>query len=71
MKIAAVILLALSCVSCQTPAENERLSALVGFAINAAERRGIISAEDAADVRAAKVIVLDPVVVEAEAPSGK
>lgn len=46
--------------SCQSTASNERIGQLVSLAITAAERRGVISPEDAADIRAAKTIILPP-----------
>jgi hypothetical protein len=42
-------------VSCQTPAENERLARLGDIAITYAERRGVISP---ADIREAGIIVI-------------
>lgn len=43
-------------VSCQTPAENERLARLGDIAITYAERRGAISPTDAADLRSAGIM---------------
>lgn len=45
-------------VSCQTPAENERLARLGDIAITYAERRGVISPTDAADIREAGILVI-------------
>lgn len=59
------ILLALLCqafgfglVACKTAAENERLARLGDIAITYAERRGVISPADAADLRAAGVVAV-------------
>jgi hypothetical protein len=45
-------------VSCQTQAQNERLARLGDIAIAYAERRGVISPTDAADIREAGIIVI-------------
>lgn len=45
-------------VACQTQAENERLARLGDIAITYAERRGVISPTDAADIREAGIIVI-------------
>lgn len=45
-------------VACKTAAENERLARLGILAIAYAERRGIISPTDAADIREAGIIVI-------------
>jgi hypothetical protein len=59
MKSIILSILALSLVSCATPEQNQRLSAIVDLALSVAERRGAITPEDAADVREAGTIVLD------------
>ena len=51
--------------ACATPAENERLARLGSIAVAYAERRGILSPTDAADLRAAGVVALKPIVVTA------
>lgn len=63
MKRAILITLAVQAfgwalVSCQTTAENERLARLGDIAITYAERRGVISPTDAADIREAGIIVI-------------
>lgn len=55
----ALLLPILTLASCATPAENQRLSAIIDLALSVAERRGAITPEDAADVREAGTIVLD------------
>lgn len=45
-------------VACQSQAENERLARLGSLAITYAERRGVISPTDAADLRAAGIVVV-------------
>ena len=45
-------------VACKTTAENERLARLGNLAITYAERRGVISPTDAADIREAGIIVI-------------
>ena len=45
-------------VACQTQAENEPLAQLGSLAITYAERRGVISPTDAADIREAGIIVI-------------
>lgn len=52
-------------VSCQTAAQDERLSRLGDIAITYAERRGVISPTDAADIREAGIVVLKPLEVTA------
>lgn len=59
------ILITLACqafgwalVSCQTAAERDRLARLGDIAITYAERRGVISPDDAADLRAAGLVVV-------------
>ena len=52
-------------VACKTAAENERLARLGNLAITYAERRGVLSPTDAADLRAAGVVALKPIVVTA------
>ena len=59
------ILITLACqafgwalVSCQTAAERDRLARLGDIAITYAERRGVISPTDAADIREAGIIVI-------------
>jgi hypothetical protein len=59
------ILIALLCqafgfglVACKSAAENERLARLGDIAITYAERRGVISPTDAADIREAGIIVI-------------
>lgn len=61
-RIALLITLASALVttSCQSTADSDRVGALVSLAISSAERRGVISPEDAADIREAKTIVLPP-----------
>lgn len=51
-------------VSCQTPAQNARLGSLVSLAVAAAEARNLITAQDAADIRAAETIILTPSTIE-------
>lgn len=63
MKRAILIILAgfsfdWALVSCQTQAQNERLARLGDIAITYAERRGVISPTDAADIREAGIIVI-------------
>lgn len=45
-------------VACKSAAENERLARLGDIAITYAERRGVISPTDAADIREAGIIVI-------------
>lgn len=45
-------------VACKTTAENERLARLGNIAITYAERRGVISPTDAADLRAAGLVAV-------------
>jgi len=45
-------------VACKSAAENERLARLGSLAIAYAERRGVISPADAADMRSAGIIVI-------------
>lgn len=52
-------------VACKSAAENERLARLGNIAITYAERRGVLTPADAADLRAAGTIVLEPVTVTA------
>ena len=66
------ILIALLCqgflaglVACKSSADNERLARLGNIAITYAERRGVISPTDAADIREAGIVVLKPVEVTA------
>lgn len=54
----------LSLTACQNTPKNQRLGDLVSLAVDAAERRGVLSAADAAEIRQAKTIVLPAVVVE-------
>lgn len=57
-------LIALTLVSCSTPEKNARLGALVDLAVTVALSRGAISAQDAADIRAAETIILSPTTIE-------
>lgn len=45
-------------VACQTQAETDRLARLGSIAITYAERRGVISPADAADLRAAGIVAV-------------
>ncbi len=56
--------LALCLCACKTPEQNARLGSLVSLAVAAAEARNLITAQDAADIRAAETIVLPPVTIE-------
>lgn len=63
MKRAILITLAIQSfgfglVACKNAAENARLARLGGIAIAYAERRGAISPADAADLRAAGLVVV-------------
>jgi len=60
----ALAILALTLVSCSTPEKNARLGALVDLAITVAQSRGAISAQDAADIRAAETIILPSTTIE-------
>ena len=62
------ILIALLCqafgfglVACKSAAENERLARLGNIAITYAERRGVISPTDAADLRGAGLVIVGPI----------
>lgn len=55
----------LGLVACQTQAENDRLARLGDIAITYAERRGAISPTDAADLRAAGLVVVSQPAVTA------
>ena len=48
-------------VACKTTAENERLARLGNIAITYAERRGVISPTDAADLRDAGLVIVGPI----------
>jgi hypothetical protein len=52
-------------VACKTADENERLARLGNLAITYAERRGVLSPTDAADIREAGIVVLKPIEVTA------
>ncbi len=52
-------------VACKSAAENERLARLGNLAITYAERRGVLSPTDAADIREAGIVVLKPIEVTA------
>ncbi len=65
--LASLLLLA----SCKTPEQNARLASIVDLALNVAVRKGAISPADAADVRAAETVVLNPAPTTAQTPSGK
>ena len=60
----ALAILALTLVSCSTPEKNARLGALVDLAITVVQSRGAISAQDAADIRAAETIILPSTTIE-------
>lgn len=64
------ILAALCLTSCKTPEQNARLASIVNLALTVAERKGVITAADAQDVRAAETIALTPATPVA-VPSGK
>lgn len=55
-----LVLLSAVLFSCSTPEDTKRLASIVDLALSSAERRGVISAQDAADVREAETIVLKP-----------
>lgn len=58
--------------SCQNTAGNQRIGSLVNLAVDAAEFRGVITPADAADIRAAKAIILPaPEAPAIDAGSGK
>lgn len=59
-KILIACLCLLSLPSCQTAAGNERLARIVDLSLDVAQRKGVISAEDAAAVREAGTILLQP-----------
>lgn len=63
MKIALFLTVVCLC-SCKTPEQNARLGSLVNLAVSVAESRGVITAQDAADIRAAEKIVLPSTTVE-------
>lgn len=65
----ALLAIPLFLTACQTPAQSERLGSLVSLAISIAESRGVITAQDAADIRAAETIILPP--TQVETTSGK
>lgn len=60
-KLLIACLCLLSLPSCQSTATNNRLGDLADLAITYSERRGVITAADAAAIRAAQVIILPPV----------
>jgi uncharacterized lipoprotein YmbA len=57
-------LIALTLASCSTPEKNARLGQLVNLAVSVAEARGSITAQDAADIRAAETIILPSTTIE-------
>ncbi len=67
-KILIACLCLLSLPACQTAAGNERLARIVDLSLDVAQRKGVISAEDAAAVRDAGTILLqspaEPAVVD-------
>lgn len=60
MKTTLTLIAILIIASCSTPAQNARLGQLVNLAVSIAEARGAITAQDAADIRAAETIILPP-----------
>ncbi len=56
--IACICLLTIP--SCQTPEQNARLAKLLDLAITSSERRGVISTQDANDLREAQNLALPP-----------
>lgn len=60
MKRIPLLILAIALASCKTAADTQRLGSLVNLAIAVAEKRGAISSQDAADIRAAETIILPP-----------
>ena len=73
-KLVIACLCLLSLPSCQTAAGNERLARIVDLSLDVAQRKGVISAEDAAAVREAGTILLQPdaaPVVIVDTTSGK
>lgn len=58
MKYTAIILSSILIASCKTTEQNARLGSLVNLAVSVAEARGVITSQDAADIRAAETIVL-------------
>lgn len=58
MKTTLALATALLLSACSTTEQNARLSAIVDTALIIAERRGAITAQDAADVRDAKTVIL-------------
>lgn len=71
MKTICLLLTASVLVSCKTPEQNARLGSLVSLAVSIAEQRGAITAQDAADIRAAETIILPPAAAKVETTSGK
>ena len=67
----ATLILALALASCTTPEQNARVGQLVNLAVSVAEARGAITAQDAADIRAAETIILPPALPAADLTSGK
>lgn len=61
VKILLASLCLLTLPSCQSTANNTRLGDLADLAITYASKRGVLTAEDAAAIRAAQVIILPPV----------
>lgn len=60
MKLLIASLCLLSLPACSTPEQNQRLGQLVTLAVDLAEKRGAITATDAAAIRDAKTIILPP-----------
>lgn len=74
LQYALVLTLAMLCAglaSCKTTDQNARLGSLVNLAVSIAESRGAITAQDAADIRAAETIILPPAAAKVETTSGK
>lgn len=61
MKTTLALLALLALPACQNTADTQRLGALVSLAITTAAARGVITPQDAADIRAAQAILLPPI----------
>lgn len=59
MKTLLLLLTCFALAACGTPEQDAKLARIVDVALVVAEKRGAISAADAAAVREAKTIVLD------------
>lgn len=60
MKYLLIPILSCSLISCQTPDQNAKLAAISSIAISYAEAKGAITPQDAALVREAGKVLLEP-----------